>query len=79
MYKCKKCGNTNLEMAREVGTQHPVEIKGKKVIIDSEAVPREHYKQYYQCNLCKEKLLDENGELKSDHSGLKKWFKDLKY
>ena len=60
MYKCKKCGSTNLIMVREVGTIHPVEIKDERVIIDFDAVPQEHYKQYYRCNICKTKILDKN-------------------
>ena len=73
VYKCKRCGNTNLEMVREVGTQHPATIKEKKVVIDFGSVPKEHYKQYYQCDVCKEKLLDADGEIISDHPSLKKW------
>ncbi len=77
MYKCNKCGNTHLEMIRETGTQYPVEINKKgRPIIDYSAVPKEHYKQYYQCSMCKEKLLDKNGKVISDHPEIKKWIKE---
>jgi len=44
--------------------------------IDFDAVPKEHYKQYYQCSICKEKLLDKNGKEICDHPGIKKWIKE---
>ena len=78
-YKCKKCGNTTLEMVRKVGTIHPVKYDEEGLPhIDFDAVPKEHYKQYYQCRICKTALIDENGKVISDHPGLKKWIKRKK-
>lgn len=77
-FKCEKCGNNTFEMIRKVGTIHPVKTSEKGLpTIDFDAVPKEYYEQYYQCRACKEVILDENGEVISDHAGIKKWAKNL--
>lgn len=73
MLACPKCG-CQIYRVMEVGTIHPVDQETYK--IDFEAVPQEHFSQYYQCRNCNHKLIDDDNNVINDHQKLQEWAKN---
>jgi len=80
-FSCPQCGSGYISRIQETGTNklmryikdYQGEIIGFE--IDTDAIPQEHYRQYYKCASCKYILKDENGKIIDDHPKFKRWIK----